>query len=52
MAVQVEIDPRLVVRHLQLEAQGLPESYGELPGDADATCVPKAEPSLALARPH
>ena len=32
VGVQVEIDSRLVVRHLQLEAQGLPESYGEAPG--------------------
>lgn len=31
IGVQVEIDSRLVVRHLQLEAQGLPESYGEAP---------------------
>lgn len=30
--VQVEIDARLVVRHLELESQGLPESYGEAPG--------------------
>lgn len=29
VATQVEIDERLVVRHLRLEAQGLPESYGE-----------------------
>jgi len=28
---QVEIDSRLVVRHLQLEKQGMPESYGEAP---------------------
>eukprot|EP00631_Chrysoreinhardia_giraudii_P003657 CAMPEP_0197421732 /NCGR_PEP_ID=MMETSP1170-20131217/10750_1 /TAXON_ID=54406 /ORGANISM="Sarcinochrysis sp, Strain CCMP770" /LENGTH=198 /DNA_ID=CAMNT_0042949007 /DNA_START=21 /DNA_END=621 /DNA_ORIENTATION=+ len=29
IGVQVEVDARLVVRHLQLEAQGRPESYGE-----------------------
>ncbi len=30
-AVQVEMDERLAVRHLSLEAQGYPESYGEIP---------------------
>lgn len=29
VATQVEIDARLVVRHLELENQGCPESYGE-----------------------
>lgn len=29
VATQVEIDSRLVVRHLELENQGCPESYGE-----------------------
>jgi hypothetical protein len=31
VATQVEIDERLVVRHLHLPQQGYPESYGEAP---------------------
>ena len=52
---QVEIDSRLVVRHLQLEKQGLPESYGDAPSpqrdqlppsDADLGISVVTEPSL------
>ncbi|KAJ8607863.1 hypothetical protein CTAYLR_008901 [Chrysophaeum taylorii] len=46
IGVQVEIDARLVVRHLQLEAQGLPESYGEAPPGAPEMMQP-AVPSEA-----
>ena len=31
VATQVEIDERRVVRHLRLDQQGFPESYGEAP---------------------
>eukprot|EP00630_Chrysocystis_fragilis_P002409 CAMPEP_0197390136 /NCGR_PEP_ID=MMETSP1165-20131217/2201_1 /TAXON_ID=284809 /ORGANISM="Chrysocystis fragilis, Strain CCMP3189" /LENGTH=129 /DNA_ID=CAMNT_0042915601 /DNA_START=54 /DNA_END=443 /DNA_ORIENTATION=- len=53
VGVQVEIDSRLVVRHLQLEAQGLPESYGEAPGaqQPEVLSQPPPQPDVAMPPP-
>ena len=50
-AVQVEMDERLAVRHLSLAAQGLPESYGEIPPPPPPGAPPNYSPGGSGASP-
>uniref|UniRef100_A0A7S3NM57 Uncharacterized protein n=1 Tax=Aureoumbra lagunensis TaxID=44058 RepID=A0A7S3NM57_9STRA len=45
---QIEIDSRLVVRHLDLQAQGLPESYGEQQSETVSPIV-EVPPAMQVA---